>query len=725
MQPKIVKLPNIGIGVAAYFAVLLAFWTSSQFSIHHEQYQLISVVASVVISAVLVFHLKVLLPIVLAFLSYYLHVGRPFEVALLYALLLPLLPVATALLFIQIEKRLEGDSAMKRLLAYAVTFGLFYPLMSTLMISVISALTEQLHMTREFLLYSVLGSALTQLTVTPALVILLAMLLKNERHEYLILDKLLRRSSKTSPSYWLWLLCCFSLMAVAIQHPSSFALYSSCFVLLVLVIVGFGKHGLVRPLFMGTLTILVMANDSLNRVNTYQILDEQFFGLLLILNVVTVLGYFVGGYAIKHYELAQQQIRAERIDPYTGLFNLSQLEEDLTTIPKAVLIYLDLSPTLSRLSELGHDGKAQLIGQIYQFVNRNQDENAKCYRPPFSTGVLGFIEGDERMKPFVAEMAQRLDNFQFYWRGTSISLVSPTLHCVVVKHGEDLTDVVSHLCEHQGSNQQVNWIDGEAIAESQIDKLAYIQRVFKNNEFELYCQRYMKLADPSSQQLSFEVLTRVKTSQDCRLLPSEFFPLINQFGLEVQLDQWVVEQTFRLLSEQVRHWCRVEKCAVNLTARSLAMAGLSTWIIEKAHQYQVPLDKICFEVTESSALQNEEQAIETLKVLRAAGCKIALDDFGTGYASFAYLRRLPLDIVKIDGEFIKDLPTNETDRLIVESISNVANDIGLETVAEFVESEQHIEMLKQWHITYAQGFGVYKPQPLAQVLREFETSSVV
>ncbi|MFS2262897.1 hypothetical protein [Vibrio vulnificus] len=178
MQPKIVKLPNIGIGVAAYFAVLLAFWTSSQFSIHHEQYQLISVVASVVISAVLVFHLKVLLPIVLAFLSYYLHVGRPFEVALLYALLLPLLPVATALLFIQIEKRLEGDSAMKRLLAYAVTFGLFYPLMSTLMISVISALTEQLHMTREFLLYSVLGSALTQLTVTPALVILLAMLLK-------------------------------------------------------------------------------------------------------------------------------------------------------------------------------------------------------------------------------------------------------------------------------------------------------------------------------------------------------------------------------------------------------------------------------------------------------------------------------------------------------------------------------------------------------------------
>ncbi|POB69153.1 diguanylate phosphodiesterase, partial [Vibrio vulnificus] len=92
-----------------------------------------------------------------------------------YALLLPLLPIATALLFIQIEKRLEGYSAMKRLLAYSVTFGLFYPLMSTLMISVISALSEQLHMTREFLLYSVLGSALTQLTVTPALVILLAM----------------------------------------------------------------------------------------------------------------------------------------------------------------------------------------------------------------------------------------------------------------------------------------------------------------------------------------------------------------------------------------------------------------------------------------------------------------------------------------------------------------------------------------------------------------------
>lgn len=721
---KIVQ--QVKIHVLTYLSVLIAFWLSSYFVINHEHYQLISIVAAVTIAAVLVFRYLAFIPVSLAFFSYYLFVGKPVDIALIYSLLLPLLPILTALSFIRIEKRMVESAASSKLLVYVLTFALFYPLVSTLAIFVISAISEQNHTTKVFLLYSFLGSSLTQLTVTPALLLLLAFIRGDETHEFRVLDKALRRTKATDFSYLSWLLCCLVLMIVAVKNPSSLVLYASCFTLLLLVVIGFGKHGLIRPLFMGASTVLLMVSDSLKRVNTYNMLDEQFIGFMVILLIVTIMGYLVGGYAIKYYEAAQQQIRAERLDPYTGLFNLSQLQEDLQPLKEAVLVYLDLSPTLSRLNELGYEGKAKLIRHIYRFINTNQQDSTKCYRPPFTSGVLAYLQGGEENKPVVNQMATHLDNFQFYWQGSSIALVSPTLHCVVVRGDQDITDVVSHLCEHQAtSDQLINWIESDEIGESHLDKLAYIQQVFKYNLFELYCQPYLKLADPESTQLSFEVLTRVHSTQHTRLTPAEFFPLINQFGLEVQLDKWVVENSFKTLNQYVTDWTRIEKCAINLTARSLAVAELSDWIIAQAEKYAIPLHCICFEVTESSALQNEHKAIETLKVLRNAGSKIALDDFGTGYASFAYLRRLPLDIVKIDGEFIRDLTTNETDKLIVESISNVAKDIGLETVAEFVESEQHIELLKQWNITFAQGYAVSKPLPLVEMLAAREAHSSV
>ena len=198
--------------------------------------------------------------------------------------------------------------------------------------------------------------------------------------------------------------------------------------------------------------------------------------------------------------------------------------------------------------------------------------------------------------------------------------------------------------------------------------------------------------------------------------PAEFFPLINEFGLERELDKWVIEHTFKVLKNHIEDWDSIGRCAINLTAKALNSHGLAEDIQTEANLHKIPMNKLCFEITESDALRNEPIAIQNLNRLREAGSTIALDDFGTGYASFDYLRRLPLDVLKVDGSFVKNIVDSENDRIIVQAISQVASSMQLVTVAEFVESEDHIETLKALNIQFAQGFGVARPLPLSDHL---------
>ncbi|WP_249027428.1 EAL domain-containing protein [Vibrio rotiferianus] len=338
--------------------------------------------------------------------------------------------------------------------------------------------------------------------------------------------------------------------------------------------------------------------------------------------------------------------------------------------------------------------------------------------PPFSTGVISFTEMSEGIHGELYEVSRHLAKFQFYWQGTSVSLVNPVLHCARIYPTMDIEKVASVLCDQRaGYDETIHWVKLNSAHSDRVDKLNYIQQIFKNDQFELYCQPYKTLSPTANTPTSFEVLLRVINSDGSILAPADFFPLINQFGLETQLDRWVIDHTFLMLDAHVEDWTQIDYCSINLTAKTLGVPNLAEQIISKAAQLKIPLEKICFEIIESSALNNEQQAIETLTTLREAGCKVAIDDFGTGYASFEYLRRLPLDVLKIDGAFVKNLPYNETDRLIVSSICTVAREMKLQTVAEFVESEAHIQILSELGINYAQGYGVAKPMPLVVCLK--------
>ncbi|MHB9957341.1 EAL domain-containing protein [Vibrio campbellii] len=701
------------------FSVFTGFALSQMFVIEKDAFQLISVVSSVMVVSFLRYQWRALPAIVLSLFAYYAFTGRSPEHALLYSLTVPILPFAFSSLFHYLNNRSLHQPAAQRISLFFVIMGCLFPFANTIKIMLVNNFVDGQFLSPDFLFYATLGNYLTQLLVTPILYVLVSLLTDTDTQSYLALDKRLRISNSRCRGYLAWLASCIAIFIAAALSSTSFMLNSLSFFAVLLVVVGLAKHGLIRPLFVGSPFILLIINDGISHYNQALIGDKQFYGLLIIITVLTTLAYLLGGYSVKLFEMTQKQIRSERIDPYSGLSNIAQLKEDISHQSRSLLIYLDLTPTLSMLTDLGHEGKSQLIMQLSEFLYSRNNSINRCYRPPFSTGLLSFTHYSDTAEEDLNEVAEYLESFQFYWRGTSVALVSPTIFCTLVSQDQDIEKVVSILCDQPPqSDSSIHWINIQSFEMDRVDKLNHIQQVFKREQFELFCQPYMKLSESEPSKHSFEVLLRLKEQDGKVLPPSAFFPLINQFGLEIKLDHWVILNTFRMLSDKVKNWNNIGHCAINLTAKTLSAENLAVRIIESAQSFSIPLNKICFEITESSALINEQQAIANLSHLRDHGCKIAIDDFGTGYASFAYLRRLPLDILKIEGAFVREITQSETDRLIVSSIVTVAKEMHLETVAEFVESTAHIAILRNLGIDFAQGYGVAKPMPLSKCLDE-------
>jgi EAL domain-containing protein (putative c-di-GMP-specific phosphodiesterase class I) len=177
-----------------------------------------------------------------------------------------------------------------------------------------------------------------------------------------------------------------------------------------------------------------------------------------------------------------------------------------------------------------------------------------------------------------------------------------------------------------------------------------------------------------------------------------------------------VRNTFKWLSENRDHLHRLTHCNINLSGQTVADKDAKNFILACFAQYNIPFHKICFEVTESMAIVKIDEAVDFIQELRQKGCLFALDDFGSGFSSYSYLKQLPVDFLKIDGSFVKDILTDKIDSALVTSINDVAKAIGMHTVAEFVESTETISHLNAIGINYAQGFAIARPRPL----KEFE-----
>lgn len=238
-----------------------------------------------------------------------------------------------------------------------------------------------------------------------------------------------------------------------------------------------------------------------------------------------------------------------------------------------------------------------------------------------------------------------------------------------------------------------------------------IHRAIDNNNFVLYCQPIIPVSD-KSKKTHFEILIRYVDENNQIISPISFIPIAEKYDLMPTIDRWVIEHTFSFLQKQSDDLLKSLCFAINLSGASLNDPDFLKFIQSQMEHHDITPSNICFEITETVAISNITSTTEFVSTLRRIGCQFALDDFGIGLSSFGYLKSLPIDVLKIDGMFIRDLEIDPLDLAIVDGINHMGHVMKKETIAEFVETNKLLEIITELGIDYAQGYGIAKPMRL-------------
>lgn len=254
----------------------------------------------------------------------------------------------------------------------------------------------------------------------------------------------------------------------------------------------------------------------------------------------------------------------------------------------------------------------------------------------------------------------------------------------------------------------------------EIEWIGRVQEALRDNQFALYCQPVLPLQDESKAS-HFEILIRLRDHDGEILSPAAFLPAAERYQLMPLVDRWVVHHTMKALGARWKSIADNDPVfCINLSGQSFANPGFQAFIIDEINEADVPPRNICFEVTETVAISHIDDAVAFMTSLRKFGCTFSLDDFGAGLSSFGYLKVLPVDYLKIDGSFVREITKDRISRSMVDAISQIGKTMGLSIVAEFVGDDETQDVLRTIGVDYAQGFGVGKPAPFDKILDDLE-----
>ena len=248
-------------------------------------------------------------------------------------------------------------------------------------------------------------------------------------------------------------------------------------------------------------------------------------------------------------------------------------------------------------------------------------------------------------------------------------------------------------------------------------EMLYINQIntaVEESRFELHRQFITPLQTDALPGNHFEILVRMLSQDGSLIFPNDFLPVVERYQLGTKLDRWIIGATIDWLDARPDELNALRTCAINLSGQSLASQDLKEFIEQRLKETNFPAEKLCFEITETAAITDIEYAKQFISDLRSVGCRFALDDFGSGLSSYAYLQSLEVDVIKIDGAFVRDMTENKVNYATVKSINEVAKAVGKITVAEFVENAEIADALAKLGVDYAQGYHFSKPERLPQ-----------
>ncbi|HEX6592765.1 MAG TPA: DUF1631 family protein [Moraxellaceae bacterium] len=242
--------------------------------------------------------------------------------------------------------------------------------------------------------------------------------------------------------------------------------------------------------------------------------------------------------------------------------------------------------------------------------------------------------------------------------------------------------------------------------------VAKLNQALEEERLTLRCQRIQAIAPERAQEElpHYEILLGMQAEGGEDLPSSEFVQAAERYNRMLAVDRWVVDSAFHWLKDNPEKLAKLGMVSINLSGHSLTDAQMMSYVFDRLLEYKLPTEKLCFEITETTAISNIADAVDLMRELKKIGCRFALDDFGAGHATYNYLKHLPLDFVKIDGAFVRDIVEDENDYVMVRSINDLAHYLGLQTIAEFVEDDKILARLQEIGVDYAQGYGIERPR---------------
>lgn len=398
-----------------------------------------------------------------------------------------------------------------------------------------------------------------------------------------------------------------------------------------------------------------------------------------------------------------------------GIHRCKQLKQNLS------VLYMDLDQFKVVNDTCGHKAGDALIKQLSQLLNNvviGKGMMARLGGDEF--GVILEADNTQSVYTVANQLLNVVKEFRFYWEnrifamGISIGLADWQENIETPEQLLSMADAACYVAKEHGRNQihQYSSEDHKMQRyESELQWVSQINSALEESRFCLYYQHYYPLSKVADGHY-FEILLRLLDEQGHTIPPAAFLPAAERYGMTIEIDIWVIRNTFKWLATNPQHLQQLRCCNINLSGHSLADNDLKRQVLFEFEKYRIPYEKICFEITESMAIVKMDETLRFINTFRKLGCTFALDDFGSGFSSYNYLKNLPVNCVKIDGSFVKDLLVDPVDMAMVCSIKDVAKAMSMTTVAEFVESKDIMVELGKLGVDFAQGYGVAKPAPL-------------
>jgi len=427
-------------------------------------------------------------------------------------------------------------------------------------------------------------------------------------------------------------------------------------------------------------------------------------------------------------------------DALTDLVNRREFERRLDRVVEDIeieksehaLLYIDLDQFKIVNDTCGHTAGDELLHQIANVMEekiRQRDTLARIGGDEF--GVLMEHCKIEQAMRVANVIREAVEEFRFVWGdktfsvGASIGVTTITLLSKDVTEILKQADAACYAAKESGRNRVHLYNEKDTSLANRYGDMQWVSRIssaLEENRFHLYAQPIMNIEN--SETTHYELLLRMEDEAGAIIPPGAFLPAAERYNLISKLDRWVINTAFQWLTDFPESREHISFCSINVSGQNLGDDQFRDYVMEKLKETKIDTSKVCFEITETAAIANLSNAMDFIITLKSMGCLFALDDFGSGVSSFAYLKNLPVDYLKIDGMFVKDIVEDPIDFAMVRSINEIGHVMGKKTIAEFVEDDAILDKLRSIGVDYAQGYGIGMPAPL-EFISSFNVKKVI